>query len=500
MIVVFVGFFGLALVLPFLLAMGTIGFYVGGRIPRPVPMAILTVLLGLFSFVGGVVSGVLGGAKQLTWETYKTYPVRHRTIFGAELIAGLGDPIALSIVLTIFVTLAGVAVAQPRTIPVLLVMFVEATVGVMVMNLLIASLAAALVRRLRVALGALALAMWMAAAIGAMFPKVTRGGGQSPVTMDEVIAAGKVIEKISRYLPTAGVVRSLADAIEGSWLYAALHHLPMLGTLLVLSVIVARLLAREADSSHDEGEGSSKLWSFENPVMGVARLQWATLLDSQLGRFGLVVPLITVVIIRGPFAQIAGLSAAQGIFAVPGAFVYLSLVTNRFQLNQFGLDGHGVKSLLLLPIAPRDLLVGKALGLGVYQGVQGVLLCICLALIQHPTNTELIAGVLMGGCLFFTQNAVGWRTSVAMPKRLPRRGIRSQSAPVMVALLALALSLACGTVFGGTFMLCGWFAPSMLIPIMAVLFLVSIAVHRRQLPLAASFLQARRETIVQSVG
>jgi hypothetical protein len=499
-VIVFVGFFGFALVLPFAGVMGTVGFYVGGRVPRAVPLAILSVLLGLFSFVGGIVSGILGGAKQLTWETYRTYPVRHRTVFGAELIAGLGDPIALSIVLTIFVTLAGAGIAQPRMLPALLVIFVEAVIGVMVMNLLIASLAAALVKRLRVALGALALALWLGAAIGAMFPKVKRGGGQSPLSMDEVIAVGKIMEKASRYLPTSSAVRSLADVLEGRWLSAALDHVPMIATLLVLSVIVARLLIREMDASRTEGEGSGKLWSFTHPVMGVARLQWTTLLDSQLGRFGLVVPLITVVLVRGPFAQLAGVGVGQSAWAVPGAFVYLSLVTNRFQLNQFGLDGHGVKSLLLLPIAPRDLLVGKAIGLGLYQGVQGLLLCLFFSLIQKPSNTELAAGALMGGCLFFTQNAVGWRTSVAMPKRLPRRGIRSQSAPVLVALLALALSVVCGAIFGGTFMLCGWFAPSMLVPIMSIFLLLCVGVHGRLLPSAAAFLHARRDTIVQSLG
>ena len=40
---------------------------------------------------GTNIGGMLGGARQLTWEAYRAFPVSFRTLFVAETLASLSD-------------------------------------------------------------------------------------------------------------------------------------------------------------------------------------------------------------------------------------------------------------------------------------------------------------------------------------------------------------------------------------------------------------------------
>jgi hypothetical protein len=188
------------------------------------------------------------------------------------------------------------------------------------------------------------------------------------------------------------------------------------------------------------------------------------------------------------------------VLTVPAAVTYLFLIGGILQFNQFGLDGHGVKTLLLLPLTPRELLAGKALGFAAYSGLQCTLMLPLLWLTGTRDTALLAAGLLFAGCLFLVQGGVGQWTSAWMPRSIPRGGKAGPPLPLAVALLHLGVTLASGAVFGGLYMLLalrgrGWLLAGMA----AALALCGLA-YALLLPRAADYLRRRQDTLVQVLG
>jgi heme exporter protein D len=217
---------------------------------------------------------------------------------------------------------------------------------------------------------------------------------------------------------------------------------------------------------------------------------------SQLGRFAFLMPLMTLVLIKGPFAQLRG----QSLWAVPAAFAYLSLVGNNVMLNQFGFDRHGIKTLLLLPVTAEDLLKGKLLGMAVHQSLLALLLVILLAVFTGASLAPLLAGVLMLGCVFLAQGAVGQWTSLSAPRPMAMDSLKNSNLPFGVVMLSLATSGVWTSLFGGTYAFTMWFAPAWLVPVMAVAFLLTLSAHLAILPTTAAYLDRRREVLVERLG
>jgi hypothetical protein len=239
-----------------------------------------------------------------------------------------------------------------------------------------------------------------------------------------------------------------------------------------------------------------RLWSFATPAGGVARLTWGSLLNSHLGRFGFLIPLMFIVIIKGPASVFGG----GGLWALPSAFAYLALTSGQLQFNQFGLDGHGVKALLLLPIPGRDLLKGKALGLALYQGLQAALLALLMAFVLRPRALELAAGFCLAGCFFLVQTLIGHWTSVWMARPLPRDSLKNNGMPLVMIAISLGTTVANSAIFGGAWFLCAAFAPALLLPVMALLLALCAAAYAALLPAAARYLDANRERLMAALA
>jgi uncharacterized protein YacL len=185
---------------------------------------------------------------------------------------------------------------------------------------------------------------------------------------------------------------------------------------------------------------------------------------------------------------------------VPGAYAYLSLVANQFQLNQFGLDGHGVKALLLLPVSERDILSGKAWGLFVYQSIAAVLLTVLLAFVQHAHVGQLVAGMALFLAIVLVQNAVGRRTSVTMPRMTPRKDVRANATPIGLVLVGLVVSVVGGSFMSSAYVALERFAPAWLVPGMVALALVAAGAHRASRGSAERLFRAKRETLLAALG
>ncbi|WP_243323879.1 hypothetical protein [Geothrix sp. SG200] len=485
---------------------GALGWLLGGRLDRPVAVTILGAVLAFFGFGGGLIGGVLGGARELAWEAYRGFPLRLRTLYLAELTAGLVDMLPLTMGLALTGLLLGLGLAAPRTLLLVPLVLLETLLMMLALQLLVGGLASALVKRLRVALTALAVLAWLGSTL--MSPGLSKrgpGAAARPAArplqaaqVEKVQALGRGAARVLGALPTDAAARSLAQARTGHWGAALALHLYPLALLALVMVLGARLMAREANgtAAAPQTRGPHRLWSFRHPAEGLGRLHFQTIMRSHLGRFAFLMPLMTVVLLKGPFAQFK----ANPLWTVPAAFAYLSLVANNFVFNQFGLDRHGVKGLLLLPVGPEDLLKGKLLGLAAHQGLQALVLAGLLMLLDHAGPIPLLGGILLMGCIFLAQTAVGQWTSTWAPRPMAMDSLKNNSMPFALGLLSMGTSAVWAGLFGGAYALLAWISPRLLVPGMALLFGLVLTAHLLLLPAAAAALDRRREKLVEALG
>lgn len=479
----------LTLAVPLLLSFGALGFVFAHSLQYEAAVPLLTMLLGGIAVGGGILSGVSGGAKQLTWESYRMYPARFSSLFYAEIVAGLGDLFPAGIAASSVAVLAGAGIAAPRSLLVAPLVLFEGLASGILIQLLVSSLASVLVRRIRVAFFFL---FFTPVALGAWIDSFH----PSPATLAELTRVARWAARVLEASPIGMSTRSLAEATRGSLLRAYELHLVPLACVFLLGWVTSRVIMLDLEPESAEETATENLWSFDHAENGIARLSWHTIMTSQIGRFGFIVPLFSIVLIRGPLAQLVG----RGSWNVPAAFMYVSLSASSLQLNQFGLDGHGVKCLFFLPIRIEDILRGKTRGLALYQGAQALVLALLLPLACKVTLNEIVAGLLLSACFFFVQSAVGRYTSVSMPRAISRTQMRASSTPVTLVLLGFALSAGSSLVFGGAYTLAQRYAPVALIPVMALLAVAAWVVHERLMPDAVRYALARRDRLIDALG
>lgn len=475
------------------------GYTLAPRLAGPdaeTPILILGALLAVLVGVGALLGALLGGSKKLSWEQYRAFPLGRLRLLLAELIAGLGDLLTALLALGLLAFCLGLALGRPALLPLLPLLFLEHLGLLMVLQLLLGSLALRVAKRLKLAVGILLGLTWLASMLLSM-QEPGRGHGLPPAWAALLHAAASHLLAFVRALPTTLAVRGLDAAPSGHWGTALLLQIPVLVLTLLLAAGTLRLLEREQEAlAPVEHRGKAKLWSFRTPKGGLARLQLRTLLSSHHGKFGFLMPLLTVVLLKGPMARTQG----QALWALPGAFAYLALFGNQFQYNQFGLDGHGVKGLFLLPLDTRQILAGKLRGYALYQGLQASLLVAMLLPLFRPSPAALGASLALAACFFLVQSAIGSFTSGWMPRRIDRATLRNNQMPLPLVLLGVLVSLASTALFGGTYALLAWLAPAFLLPGMLAWAALCFGVHRSLMPQAAAYLDRRREAIVQAMG
>lgn len=473
----------------------------GARIAEPEFFApFLGGTLVLLAFFGGIVGGILGGSRVLAWESYRVFPLRLGSLFAAELIACLGDPLCLAMSVMIAFLLLGVGLANPIVLPLLPLIWAGMTASMLCLQYLIGSLAARAVKRIQVGLILVAIVGWM----GVYLVPVKAAARRSPAPKAQVQRIkefGSRLGRVVAWLPPSQAARGLSDAARGQWASALAQQVPLGISAAVLLLLTALTLRRESNQATLRVQSSSRtperLWSFAGPIAGVARLHWQNLLGSHLGRFSLLIPLMTLVLLKGPLSIAKGLS----LWALPASFGYLALTGIQFQTNQFGLDGPGIKVLMLLPLRSREILEGKFWALAAYQGLQILLLLILLGAGGLLTVTGAAAGICLAGCLFLVQVAFGHWTSGWLPRPMPRDSLKNSHQSPVVVWLSMALGSSAMAVYGGPFLLAAWLAPGLLLPMMAGLFaLTAVGYWRIVLPRAADYLERRREALVDALG
>lgn len=487
------------LVVPLLVTLFGAGIWLGSVLPGPGAEAVLATLVFAASVGGGAMSGAVGGAKQLTWESYRTFPVSTSRIFAAEVFSGFFDLIPLMGALSVGATLTGIGFVHPKLVPWLALVEAEGILMLLFVQLVVGSLAERVVRRLRIALVVLGVAFFVALMLSS-FARSTHVPGKeellSPERLDAFLRSDSSYRRAIAGLPWTFAAASLSDALEGRFGWATARHLYPLGTVFVSGALARRMLDRDAEHAVSGDSSRARTWTFTTPRWGIAKLQWHAILESRLGRFGLVVPIIVFALVRGPLQELHGRTP----WAVVGAYVYLSLVSAQFQLNQFGFDGHGVKTLLLLPIAPRDVFLGKALGLFAYQAVQATMMTALLGLVFRAHPDELAAGCLLYAAMAVLANGLGRRTSVRVPRMFPRKGLRGNAAPLALVVIGLGLSVAGAALSAGVFWLAHQFGDALLVPGAAAALLLTVVAHRALRGDADALLESGRETLLSALA
>jgi hypothetical protein len=484
----------LVFVLPFVAGLSFMGYLLGDALQGEGPFERNRGALGLFlsslTIIGGVFAGIGGASRQLPWESLQAYPVSPRALFAAELVAGATEFLTVVELVALAGVCAGVTLASPLAAPFLALAFVTGTLVTLSLQLVVASLAQRLTKQVRLLVVLLPV---MAVFLAFGSPAVMR-----VLTSRQPTSVGQGALAVGRWSPMGRLLEAAQAPWGGvSWSEVPVLLLPMLA-LAVGSVVVAYLLvSREKPLPTDAGVGPAKaLWSFEAPWAGVARLQWETLTTSLPGRMMMAMPLLTVVLIRGPLATLA----SRGSWVVPAAFLYAGLSSTNMLFNQFGLDRHGVKALLLLPVDELSVLTGKQVAFAAWQAVQAVFLAVLLVLAGHHDAWALLLGLALGACSFLLVSTVGQFMSIWQPHPLTKNGMRGARPPLVVVLATM------GTVFGGggVLMLAAsslyarvpeWSGVVML-GVAVVLAVVSRAVTRFN----AGFLQVSRERLVESLG
>ena len=495
---------GIFALLPMTGGLGFAGYALGRSIGEPWAPAMVGAIFTAAAFGGGLLGGILGGAKTLDWERLRGFPLRKGQIFIAELIAGLGDLLTMMIAIGLGSFTLGLIIAQPLRAPFALLLLLASLIVLLTVQLLVGGLATALLRHLKTALFVMLGLVWIGSvAMGSLGPK--HSARETPAVaaqvqpLDEarlrVLVEG--LRRAAEFLPATQSAHGLSDA---SLLRASIRQLPMLGLAALLAWLSAGLLWRESAQNGQTlaiSAGQAKLWSFSRPAYGLARLQWCTLTGSMIGRFAFLIPIMAVVLIKGPMARAQG----QSLWAVPGAFVYLAFSAAQLLFNMFGLDQGAVKGLLLLPIPPKELLYGKSLGFGIFLGLQGAMLALLLALFGGPgLAPQLPAGIFLFIACSLAMGAVGLWSSIAMPRPLSRKRLNGSGMPLPMILLSMGTSLGCAALFGGLFALLAWAAPRWLLPVMAVAAVAMALVFRAGLEIAAAYLAKHRERLVERLG
>ena len=485
-----------------LVGTGILGWVLGGALDRPILPLVLGGMLTAVGFGGGLMGGVLGGARQLAWESYRGFPLRTSTLYGAELVAGFGDLLPLALGSATAGLLVGLGLRVPATLPLVPLVWLETVLTLLAVQLLVEGLAGVLVRRLRTLLLALGILIWLGSTLlGGRVPAKSGSTTAAPISavqVERLRAIGTRIGAAMEFLPATASARSLLLARHGRWGAAVGAHIYPLGLLALLMLMGAQVMHRETEAERrpEKATRRQRLWSFRHPAEGIGRLHFQTIMRSHLGRFGFLMPLMTLVLLKGPLTHLT----AKASWAVPAAFAYLSLVGNNFTFNQFGLDRHGVKGLLLLPVAASDLLKGKLLGMAGHQGLQALLLVGLLGLVDRTRPDLLLAGVLLMACIFLAQASVGQWTSAWAPRPMVMDSLKNNNMPFAIGLLSIATSGLWTGLYGGLYALTAWLAPGWLLPVLALAFALTLAAHLALLPYAAAFLDRRREVLVERLG
>jgi hypothetical protein len=246
-----------------------------------------------------------------------------------------------------------------------------------------------------------------------------------------------------------------------------------------------------------------RLSVFPVEVRAVAAKELRYLMRSTMGKFSIVIMPIYVIIIalvvaRDLSGPVLGIDPTNLLFI--GAMIYASMFSNNLIYNAYAWEGAGIQSYFFGPISMRRLVLGKNLGVWLYNLILGVECVICFCLVAGVPSPAAFAS----GCFAFTAallaaTVAGNFVSPAMP--VPRDISKITNSPSQTGILAsFGILLANVVVIGGLVAIPALLGAVWLQPILlAGLVAAEVFVYRVMLQPAALLLQNRRESLVEAL-
>jgi hypothetical protein len=235
----------------------------------------------------------------------------------------------------------------------------------------------------------------------------------------------------------------------------------------------------------------------------VAAKELHYLLRSTVGKFNIVIMPVFVIVMalvmaRDLTAPVLGLDPSSLVFV--GAMLYASMFSNTPIFNAYAWDGAGVRSYFINPIAPDRVILGKNIGVWLYNVILAFECAIsyCIAA-GVPSPAILLSGFIAFAAALLSSTIAGNFVSPAVP--VARDISKVSNSPSQTGVLASFGMLLVNVVLIGGLMAipallgAAWLGPVLL----GVLLAVVITAYRVFLRPAARLLQQRRESLIEAV-
>ena len=241
----------------------------------------------------------------------------------------------------------------------------------------------------------------------------------------------------------------------------------------------------------------------EPQVAALASRELRYLLRSTVGRFNIVImPVFTAVM--GMLAvdkvgrDVLGLDAVNLAFL--GIMVYASMFSSNFLFNAYAWEGPGVRGYFLAPVPARRVVLGKNLGVWIYNLLLGLeCMAVLILVVGAPSGSAVASGGLAFVASVVAFTTVGNFVSPAFP--VARSISKISSSPsqtgvvVSFGMLLVSSLLVGGLVVVGSLADAAWLQPMLLLLLVAV----NAAAYTVFLTPAARLLESRRESLVEAL-
>jgi hypothetical protein len=235
----------------------------------------------------------------------------------------------------------------------------------------------------------------------------------------------------------------------------------------------------------------------------VATKELRYLFRSGVGRISLVVlPLLTALTatLSGHQAEVEFFGTSIGSAVFLGVMIYAAALMGYLQVNTFSWEASGFCAYFTSPVRPRDVVLGKNLGIWVFTSLlaaEGILVWSVIRGLPGPA--VLITGTTTFATTVVLLSVVGNFTSIAFPVARPIATVTSSASPVgtlvMIGCLLVALSVTGVATLAATIT-----GAPVLQPTVALGFLGLVAlVYRSALGPASAALGERREDVARAL-
>jgi hypothetical protein len=454
-----------------------------------------------------VVSGLLEQRPTFGVAGFRLYPIPRLPLLAAELVAGLLNLLPLLGGLCSLSLALGLSVGAPLATPVFLLIALQQLLWIALLHHAV-GVAARLLAGSRLAVAAVA--MVAVALVARLALAMVRGLPEAARDLVRSLAAALQV------LPFSQAYRGAEDVLRGDLAAGGARQLLMLAASGLLFAIVAALHFGTADlAAGTRGRRPERPWAKSGPVASLARVFERQVLASRDGRMAVYLPLVVSVSLalsvvaaseiqgRAAADKVPWLISAAELWArlpLVGLFLAILPTMDDLWLNQFGHDGPAVRGLLLLPVRPEQILLGRTVGMARLQSLKGAIGIGPLLVECRPALSEVAWGLAAAGTVFLVVSACGHLVSARLPRRVQDGAfLGSSPTPLTAFLVPSAVQLPTFAVLILTYKASAPLGPWGPALGLSLLLVAAAVAYARLLPFLAARVMALREHLVEEL-